>query len=88
MPSRRASAPGRLVGGFLIGYSLLFALMWVGLTLASVVAGKSLDKVTHSVVTIDCTVLLPLMFFGGLWLWRRRSCVRLNRPDAVPGPQL
>ena len=72
-----ARTPRRLVGGFLIGYSLLFALMWVGLTLASVVAGKSLDEVTHSVVAIDCTVLLPLLFFGGMWLWRRRpwGCV-------------
>jgi hypothetical protein len=67
-----ARTPRRLVGGFLIGYSLLFALMWVGLTLASVVAGKPLDEVTHSVVAIDLTVLLPLLFFGGVWLWRRR----------------
>lgn len=66
-----ARTPVRLVGGFLIGYSLLFALMWVGLTLASVVAGKPLDEVTHSVVAIDLTVLLPLLFFGGVWLWRR-----------------
>jgi hypothetical protein len=65
-----ARTPTRLVGGFLVGYSLLFALMWVGLTLASVVAGKPLDEVTHSVVAIDLTVLLPLLFFGGVWLWR------------------
>jgi hypothetical protein len=55
----------------LVGYSLLFALMWVGLSLASAVAGTRPDEVTHSVVAIDCTVLLPLLFFGGLLLWRR-----------------
>jgi hypothetical protein len=63
--------PTRLVGGFLVGYSLLFALMWVGLSLTSAVAGTRPDEVTHSVVAIDCTVLLPLLFFGGLLLWRR-----------------
>jgi len=64
--------PTRLVGGFLVGYSLLFALMWVGMSLASVAAGKRPDEVTHSVVAIDLTVLLPLLFFSGVWLWRRR----------------
>lgn len=55
----------RLVGGFLVGYSLLFALMWVGRSLASVAAREPPDEVTHSVVAIDLTVLLPLLFFGG-----------------------
>jgi hypothetical protein len=64
--------PTRLVSGFLIGYSLLFALMWVGLTLSTLAAGTRLDEVTHAVIAIDCTVLLPLLFFGGLLLWRHR----------------
>ena len=64
--------PTRLISGFLIGYSLLFALMWVGLTFSTLVAGTQLDEVTHAVIAIDCTVLLPLLVFGGLLLWRRR----------------
>jgi hypothetical protein len=64
--------PTRLISGFLVGYSLLFALMWVGLTFSTLVAGTQLDEVTHAVIAIDCTVLLPLLVFGGLLLWRRR----------------
>jgi hypothetical protein len=63
--------PTRLVSSFLVGYSLLFVLMWVGMSLSSAAAGTQPDEVTHSVVAIDCTVLLPLLFFGGLLLWRR-----------------
>jgi hypothetical protein len=65
--------PTRLVSGFLVGYSLLFALMWVGLSLSSAAVGTQPDEVTHSVVAIDCAVLLPLLFFGGLLLWRREA---------------
>src|SRR5215212_759123 len=65
--------PTRLVSGFLVGYSLLFALMWVGLSLSSATVGTQPDEVTHSVVAIACAVLLPLLFFGGLLLWRREA---------------
>jgi hypothetical protein len=57
--------PVRLVGGFMVGYALLFAFMWVGMTLASVAAGTRPDEVVRSVVAIDCAVLLPLLLFGG-----------------------
>jgi hypothetical protein len=56
--------PNRLVSGFLVSYSLLFALMWVGTSLTSAAADSRPDDFTHSVVAIDCTVLLPLLFFG------------------------
>jgi hypothetical protein len=65
--------PTRLVGGFFVGYALLFALMWGGMSVASALAGTRPDEVTHAVVIIDCTVLLPLLFFGGLRLWRREA---------------
>lgn len=66
------STPIRLVVGFFAGYSLLFAFMWVGLIFSSLAASRSLDEVTHAVIAVDLTVLLPLLFFGGLLLWRRR----------------
>ena len=28
---------------------------------------------TRLVVAVDGVVLLPLMFFGGVWLWRRQA---------------
>jgi hypothetical protein len=37
------------------------------------VAGVQPDEVLREVVIIDCTVLLPLLFFGGLKLWRREA---------------
>jgi hypothetical protein len=66
-------APVRLIGGFFIGISLLFILMWVGMSVMSAVAGTHPDEVMRSVVIIDCTVLLPLLFFGGFRLWRREA---------------
>jgi hypothetical protein len=68
-----AGTPTRLVAGFLVGISLLFALMWGGMVLASVAVGTRPDEVLREVVIIDCTVLLPLLFFGGLRLWRRAA---------------
>jgi hypothetical protein len=66
-----AGAPTHLVGGFLIGISLLFVFMWGGMVLSSAAAGTRPEEVLREVVIIDCTVLLPLLFFGGLRLWRR-----------------
>jgi len=68
-----ARAQTRLVGGFFIGIALLFVLMWGGMSITSAVAGTRPDEVLRSVVIIDCTVLLPLLFFGGLKLWRREA---------------
>lgn len=62
--------PTRLIGGFFVGVSLLFFLMWGGMSVSSAAAGTRPDEVLRAVVIIDCTVLLPLLFFGGLWLWR------------------
>ena len=66
-------APARLVGGFFICIALLFALMWGGMVISSDMAGTRPDEVLRSVVIIDCTVLLPLLFFGGVRLWRREG---------------
>ena len=65
--------PARLVGGFFICIALLFALMWGGMVVSSAVAGTRPDGVLRSVVIIDCTVLLPLLFFGGVRLWLREA---------------
>src|SRR3712207_9402753 len=72
-PPRSTLFPYTTLFRSLMGYSLLFALMWVGLSLSTAAAGTQLDEVTHSVVAIDCTVLLPLLFFSGLLLWRREA---------------
>ena len=63
--------PTRLAGGFCLGVSLLFALMWGGMVLWNVAAGTRPDEVLRSVVIIDLTVMLPLLFSGGILLWHR-----------------
>jgi hypothetical protein len=60
----------RLTGGFLIGTAVFFALLWLWVTVSHVAAGTELDPVSQYVIAIDGVVLLPLAFFGGLWLWR------------------
>ncbi len=66
-------APARLVGSFFVCIALLFALMWGGMVVSSAAAGIRPGEVLRSVVIIDCTVLLPLLFFGGVNLWRREG---------------
>lgn len=65
--------PIRLVSGFFISISLLFALMWGGMVVSSVVSGTRPDEVVHEVLVIDLAVMLPLLFFGGVRLWRREA---------------
>jgi hypothetical protein len=66
-----ASVPARLIGGFTMAVALLFALMWGAMVLASLADGTRPPEVNREVVIIDLTVMLPLLFFGGLRLWRR-----------------
>jgi hypothetical protein len=57
--------PTHLVGGFLIGISLLFIFMWGGMSISSAAAGTRPEEILREVVIIDSTVLPPLLFFGG-----------------------
>jgi hypothetical protein len=63
--------PVRLIGGFLIVSALVFGGMWLDMTTSALRAGRELDQVSRLVIAIDGVVLLPLTFFGGVWLWRR-----------------
>jgi hypothetical protein len=65
--------PVRLTAGFLIGTAVFFALLWLGLVASHLAAGTELDAVSQYVIAIDGVVLLPLAFFGGVWLWQRRA---------------
>ena len=64
-------APVRRTATFFVVTASLFMVMWGGLSVASVVAATTPDPVVHLVVAIDGAVLLPLLVFGGLKLWRR-----------------
>jgi hypothetical protein len=43
------------------------------MSISSAAAGRQPDEVLRMVVVIDCTVLLPQLFFGRLKLWRREA---------------
>jgi hypothetical protein len=61
----------RSIAAFLMGTAAVFAVAWLVLIVSRARSGAGLDAVTRLVVAVDGVVLLPLMFFGGLWLWRR-----------------
>jgi hypothetical protein len=67
----RATLPVRATAIFLMTLAVGFAGLWVALIGASVVAGRALDLVSRTVIALDGVVLLPLLFVGGLWLWRQ-----------------
>ena len=62
----------RSIAIFLMATAAIFAVAWLVLIVSRARAGEGLDTVTRLVVAVDGVVLLPLMFFGGLWLWRRQ----------------
>ena len=66
-------APVRRTAVFFVVTALLFAAMWGGVVVASVLAGAAPGAVVHLVVAIDGAVLLPLLLWGGLKLWRREA---------------
>ena len=66
-----ARMPVRLIGGFLMVTAVAFAVLWLGLISAAVANRQPLDAATRYVIAIDGVVLLPLSFFGGVWIWRR-----------------
>ena len=69
----RERAPVRRTAVFFIVTALLFVVMWGGLSLASALTGATPGAVVHLVVAIDGAVLLPLLLWSGLKLWRREA---------------
>ncbi len=63
--------PVRLIGGFLIGTAVAFAALWLAVVIRTLATGQNLDDTSRFVIAIDGVVLLPLSFFGGIWIWRR-----------------
>jgi hypothetical protein len=60
------------IGVFLMGTASIVAVAWLVLIVSRARAGEGLDAVTRVVVAVDGVVVLPLMCFGGLWLWRQQ----------------
>lgn len=62
----------RVAAAFLIGVSLFFLGLWSALVASRLADGTALDAIARTVIALDGVVLLPLVFFGGVWLWQRR----------------
>ncbi|MGH2380693.1 MAG: hypothetical protein ACRDG7_05675 [Candidatus Limnocylindria bacterium] len=70
--ARRLSdtAPRRATAGFFFVIVGLFTLTWGGLVVSTVAQGAELNPVQHLVVAIDGAILLPVLFYAGVQLWR------------------
>jgi hypothetical protein len=68
-----ARTPTRLVGGFLAAMALLIGAKWLGAILAALAAGTAPSRVERVVWPMDLVLAFPAMFWGGVWLWRRRD---------------
>jgi hypothetical protein len=68
----RAGLPTRFIGGSLVAIPLVFAILWVGIIISTLVGGEAVDPVLRLVSTLDLMMPLPAMFLGGILLWRRR----------------
>lgn len=68
-----AATPVRLAGGYLFTIGAVFAVMWTGMSVAMITAGKTPEPVLHLVVAIDGCVLLPALLAGGWKGWHRAA---------------
>lgn len=62
--------PRRWVAGYFLAVVGLFMVLWGGLVSTSLAEGTGLDPVQHQVVAIDLTILLPVLLYAGVQLWR------------------
>jgi hypothetical protein len=65
------ATPVRLVSGYLGATSVLFAGLWLAMIGSALARGVALTGVQRAVIAVDAIVLLPLLFYAGVALWRR-----------------
>jgi hypothetical protein len=68
-----ARTPARMLGGFLVFMGAFPAAMWVAAIVATTAAGAQPSVVERLVWPLDLVVAFPALFWGGVWLWRRRA---------------
>jgi hypothetical protein len=67
-----AHTPVRWAGGFLIVMSVLLASLWVVMIVGDILSGTQPKSTQLVIWPLDLVIALPALFWGGLWLWRRR----------------
>ncbi len=62
--------PRRSIAGFMVGISLLFYALWFSMIITTLLGSEPVDKVARQVWVIDLVILLPLLVYAGIQLWR------------------
>jgi hypothetical protein len=66
--------PVRAIGGYLVFVAIGLSFVWFGQWAAYIFAGRPTSVETEAfklVAALDTTIMLPVMAFGGILLWRR-----------------
>lgn len=74
--SIRVQAPVRVIGGYLVFVAVSLSLIWFGMWAAHVFAGRPTPVEPEAfklVAALDTSIMVPLMAFGGVLLWRRNK---------------
>jgi hypothetical protein len=72
----RAQTPVRAIGGYFVFVAVGLSLVWFGLWAAYVFAGRPTPVEPEAfklVAALDTSIMVPLMAFGGVLLWRRNA---------------
>jgi hypothetical protein len=74
--SFRARTPVRLIGGYLTFVGIGLGSVWLMMWAAYIFAGRPTPvepEAFQVVAAIDLAIIVPLLMFGGILLWRRHS---------------
>jgi len=72
----RAQTPVRVIGGYFIFVAVGLSLVWFGMWAAYVFAGRPTPVEPEAfklVAALDTSIMVSLMAFGGVLLWRRNA---------------
>jgi len=70
----RAQTPVRTIGGYLVFVAVGLSIVWFGMWAAHIFAGRPTPVAPEAfklVAALDTSIIVPLMAFGGVLLWRR-----------------
>lgn len=72
----RARTPVRIIGGYLVFVAIGLSVVWFGMWGAYIFAGRPTPVEPQAfklVAALDTSIIVPLMAFGGVLLWRRSA---------------
>lgn len=72
----RAQAPARAIGGYFVFVAVGLSFVWFGMWAAYAFAGRPTPvepEAFRLVAALDTSVMVPLLAFGGVLLWRRNA---------------